>query len=867
MRTPGLVARLMGLESMPTARQNKDNNGPSSGTADKAGEKVVDGSTRFGREELNLEKGETKQELRPQKLQKIGLSERRQVTRFGTEALQLKNVLSRSKKHHQQKLVSPVKSPRSVSGKNASRLIGAATRILEPGLQRSRTKGSLTYSNEYSPHPKAQVLLEEAADLKTNEHAFYLQSSANSSNKQSSSCRNCGHVLDIADIRPHSDEKPSVSSPTSQIAHLSDQVSEKCNPRLPIFTTQREMERNKLDPQLPAVFGMKSRQACTDFVPEKKFLNKECRRQWQASSPQFKLQKDSPSVYARHKFHGENQISQGRDRLPSRPKISRLQHGRVTSAANAINEAKDFVALNQNISDSAQLRIPVKVDGYCLDTNQKTADRRHDSSSPVRKRRSVDSIRQIESPYLMSSSLAKTNSRHNTISGKDRGRSSHSARHLQESLSGDNVKNNADDVSFTFKSSRKRESEIHSNVEVCRNQNVRNSELVHKTAPSTDVDGSSLRKLPLTGDSLGALLEQKLKELTCQEEDDCAFGHSAPKKTTAMILQELISALTTEKPCHRADLSHGDTKTESCICDDAQHSKRNASTNFQAKRKSSNNSAGNLLTSEHLSPGSVLEPCFSNDSCCSSSLDDSSRYNGGDDCTECHEEPMLLEPDKEFFDSVSSPGMGKFYRNSVVNLLDKISEAFVTLNLDDLHLKGSKLVHAKEVILNAELIFGNAALPDGVLNEGFSISNFVLDQLDMLASVMWRKFSAIVGLDTKAKNQLKGFVLDCFVEYLESRFSRYSNTGFNAWTRLPLRMKTEMLICEIVEEIGRWLALAGLFPDELIEHDMSHSLGKWTDFELEAFETGTEIDQQILQALISEMLLEFTGFNPECVNC
>jgi hypothetical protein len=50
----------------------------------------------------------------------------------------------------------------------------------------------------------------------------------------------------------------------------------------------------------------------------------------------------------------------------------------------------------------------------------------------------------------------------------------------------------------------------------------------------------------LRRDALGSLLEQKLKELTCQEDDELTTGAPA-KRSTAMILQELISALTGEQ--------------------------------------------------------------------------------------------------------------------------------------------------------------------------------------------------------------------------------------------------------------------------------------------------------------------------------
>lgn len=57
----------------------------------------------------------------------------------------------------------------------------------------------------------------------------------------------------------------------------------------------------------------------------------------------------------------------------------------------------------------------------------------------------------------------------------------------------------------------------------------------------------SQKPLSQKRDSIGALLEQKLKELTSQEDEELATG-GPPKRSTAMILQELISALTSDHP-------------------------------------------------------------------------------------------------------------------------------------------------------------------------------------------------------------------------------------------------------------------------------------------------------------------------------
>ena len=91
----------MGLESMPAVHRDKQKKSLNSGSCDVKEEKFVDSQ---------LDEGSTKVESRPQKLQKTGQFERRAVTRFGAEALQIRNVFSRSRKHHHPKLVSPVES-------------------------------------------------------------------------------------------------------------------------------------------------------------------------------------------------------------------------------------------------------------------------------------------------------------------------------------------------------------------------------------------------------------------------------------------------------------------------------------------------------------------------------------------------------------------------------------------------------------------------------------------------------------------------------------------------------------------------------------------------------------------------------------
>ena len=61
-------------------------------------------------------------------------------------------------------------------------------------------------------------------------------------------------------------------------------------------------------------------------------------------------------------------------------------------------------------------------------------------------------------------------------------------------------------------------------------------------------------------------------------------------------------------------------------------------------------------------------------------------------------------------------------------------------------LKGSKLSYAKQVILNAELIFGTTpqqqALP---VEDGFSVSHFLLNKNEIFLSFLWMAFGELLG--------------------------------------------------------------------------------------------------------------------------
>ncbi|PHU06241.1 hypothetical protein BC332_22730 [Capsicum chinense] len=214
------------------------------------------------------------------------------------------------------------------------------------------------------------------------------------------------------------------------------------------------------------------------------------------------------------------------------------------------------------------------------------------------------------------------------------------------------------------------------------------------------------------------------------------------------------------------------------------------------------------------------------------------------------DEPLFPEPVRDLSDCETSLSTRRSCRELIHNVSGVLSK------IDQL--KGSKLSYAKHVILNAELIFGTTpqqqALP---VEDGFSVSHFLLNEHEMFSSFLWMAFGELLGCnDPKQMNQLKGFAFDCLLEYLDSKFSPISDSVFRTCTKLPSSMTKEILIADIIDEVEEWTQFVGLILDELIEWDMIHSLGKCMDFEIEEYECGTEVARHILQELVDEVVLD-----------
>jgi len=286
----------------------------------------------------------------------------------------------------------------------------------------------------------------------------------------------------------------------------------------------------------------------------------------------------------------QNQTSQNRERGFMKSKPSSLQSNRVLAAAESMNNTKNFVAQNRRLGASTRLRMPATADGCKFETERKPYSRRSDSLSPVRKKRLMNVSRQGESSSFVNANLGRESSPYSDkTSRKDVvypicSVNSHSAKPklpcLRESGATNDSSEGSNVVSFTFKSAMKQKAGIHAEVTKRKSQNSSSFDATPGRSffNGNDETACLQKSFPLKGDILGALLEQKLKELTSEEE--FAEGGAAPRKSTATILQELITALNAERQFHLDSLPVRPTRKED-LCDDGDVSSRSTCMIFQ----------------------------------------------------------------------------------------------------------------------------------------------------------------------------------------------------------------------------------------------------------------------------------------------
>lgn len=216
-----------------------------------------------------------------------------------------------------------------------------------------------------------------------------------------------------------------------------------------------------------------------------------------------------------------------------------------------------------------------------------------------------------------------------------------------------------------------------------------------------------------------------------------------------------------------------------------------------------------------------------------------------------HDLALPLHRDADLPDSMFSMRMaGRRY------LTDSIISSCRIHRIDPAEIgrAGNKLNHVWEVVSNTELVFGNLMLYEAGAKGG-SLVEALLQNLECLAGSPWQQPRCNSGFTESTKrNRLRGWLFDCVIEFLDSKCSCYYKSGFRAWDKLLVSLGIEKWTREVYNEIRRWSGLTGRTVDEMIEREMSSSLGKWTNFDIETYETGKVVAEDIFQVLLDELM-------------
>ncbi|KAF3454580.1 hypothetical protein FNV43_RR05028 [Rhamnella rubrinervis] len=823
-KAPGVVARLMGLDSLPTLNVGESSSAQVSDsyslrTSHHNGINPTMWSDFYSTAYIN----------KPNKLERLSRisvqsrtprMQNRLIERFQTEVLPPKSAKSIPITSH--KLLSPIKNPALIPTKNVAYVMEVAAKIIDSSPQASakcRVSG-------VGPSVPLRI-----RDLRE---------------KMEASCK------------ASKPGRPKEGGALKYTKGTSSDKSPKGSDYIPVNQSCVELEkgnfnniRNKgksVSLAVQAKVNLQSREGPTSSGNRNSVNHKE---QNEVKSNQFStcqrsarkpVQKRTSSSSCSNVLRQNNQKQNGaanKDKLATEALVSNQPVGRTRSR-------NDCIGLTKTVNKGAtKSKIGCKQMGSSPTTTQKDISFSTIKSVSKKKRPAHQDVRLEETTP------------HNSLIGKEEGsRKCNLVMDGCTNMSADDKKQGMDVISFTFTSPLKSsicESQPTSQamgIGNCFDINSfgeKNQQLCLKnfaiSSPEFDVIG---------GDSLSILLEQKLQELTCKVQTSKV--NIVRERSSASSLQDSVSnVVTTISRSKQLQLGLPRDKLDSaydynCSSVDGPVLELNQGWQEfegmeQCSGSSNNNETGNELDCRIFSPVSFIESSLESGSC----ADNSSSVNGSENCTLAEvQNGINLFSRNEF---LLSYGMSESSDSASPTSSSNVGGRHMTrpFGLMDLISSNWELEYVRFILSNVELALQGFALG----NTEKIIAPNLFDIWENQQNRRERKREECLKLQRR-------LMFDCVDESLIGR-CRQMYVG--VWARWPaLYQRKDQLAQELYKEIMGWKSMGGLMVDELVERDMSTWYGKWLDFKLEASEEGIEIEKGILTSLLDELVSDLLTF-------
>lgn len=801
-RAPGVVARLMGLDSLPKSSMPEPYSTPLFNSCS-----VRDAYHQTKRFEYhqdqtmhssNLQDVSIRNEVEPSYQRVI----HKPIEKFQTEILPPKSAKSIPITHN--KLLSPIKSANFIPHRDAAQIMEAAARIFEPGPQ-VRTKSKLPPVGSSSVPLRMRDLKERAeAAQKPSKNVEGSQRKAESSAvknlKGNSMNKSWTGSVDATPIRVMPDSDESSISMKSKGKSISLALQAKANVQ----------KRGGLH-----VNGNKN----------------------------LIGQRDSCELSPSHPFKSQSTSQKSMVKKPS------IQNG--SSVLRQNNQKQNCIV------DRGKLSSKCNSKGGKTNSGESSSTRQHNSSkvsstSRVNSRKLRSDVKD-DKREVLSSSRERVTSKKRSVDGSYHSGKNQAAQNLQMERSGkdgqfkditdcqstwDQNSGGAgtDVISFTFTAPMARSGPDSGRPgeagETCK---ILSTGYQSKRS-SLSSDGTTGSKFSFHGhdnvkggDALSTLLEQKLKELA----DKVEFS----QQNSGTILHDMVPGLATTSS----------SMPETCKARDAMHTVNEVGLEDTSTSDGNISQDRKLLDCRHPSPVSVLEHSSLADSCSSSDTADSNVTGGSKQCSSILaleglgsyslKTYLAVEPDAELSDSASSTSTG--------TVLKRQEETILTLT-DSVNPRRWEFEFVKEMLSNIELMFKDYAV--GRTKD--IVKPHLFDQLE--SCHQYSNYGVVIPIIDRR------LVFDCVSECLELRCRQYVGGGYRSLAKgLSLVRREEIFAQEVYKEISGWSANIGdSMIDELVDKDMSNQYGRWLDFDVETFELGRQIQSRILNSLIDEVVAD-----------